>query len=620
IISSDVSIEKLPRTPDSSSKSASSVHPAPGSLAESSGISTQPQLQKRKNELRIVSSNVSLGKLANTSKSASRSKGIDTSPGKATLNHAFKSPQAAEPSPETYPSHGQPPPPKLINNKETNELHSTDASGSLEQLELSRALSVLETPPITPIPSQQAQGPAYPQIQNSGIDFGCLVSTDTSGTGSRSIDLSIPCDGSTELVLRVGSSSEVDIKLDGNDIGSYHCFVELSLKKSSNGSQSFWSRTVKIKPRVSGNWPTTVFLGGDRANLANSAVVLTPGSIVVFGAEGKHSYRYQPPLKEVPNKWLTQNFAWHPNLAPIYGLNSKANCIVYLVKTQDKAQIPAALKIIPYSRAEERPELRMMANRERRALQSIKHKHILPLQAYRDDIVEQIIFVFPQMLGGNLLGFIKSKRTSVLRQMRLSNIFAPSAARQMLGALKFLREQDIVHRDMKPENILVEETWSMETDQVPKVVLADFGLARLQGEPRDKPCTWGSRHWISPRSFRIPEVEDYSMDLWGMALILWYIIAGIPKPWGERGELPHDEPLLDWVNMDGMMSLTNQCRKLLAGILVTSPSSCMSIEEAQAHEWVNGAKTVAWTVQDDGIYNADGIELSLRELGVRDEY
>lgn len=54
-----------------------------------------------------------------------------------------------------------------------------------------------------------------------------------------------------------------------------------------------------------------------------------------------------------------------------------------------------------------------------------------------------------------------------------------------------------MHRDVKPENILLADEWSDDAEDPPKIVLGDFGISRYAGEVRTEPYDGGTLDWVS---------------------------------------------------------------------------------------------------------------------------
>ena len=108
------------------------------------------------------------------------------------------------------------------------------------------------------------------------------------------------------------------------------------------------------------------------------------------------------------------------------------------------------------------------------------------------------------------------------------------AARQAAEALEYVHAQQVVHRDVKPHNLIASDDG---------VVLVDFGVAR---EATDEPGTRG----IGTPRYMAPEVlvgEGVSprSDVYGLAATVWALLAGSPPAYGNPAPLPGVAPELE---------------------------------------------------------------------------
>jgi serine/threonine-protein kinase len=108
---------------------------------------------------------------------------------------------------------------------------------------------------------------------------------------------------------------------------------------------------------------------------------------------------------------------------------------------------------------------------------------------------------------------------------------------QILDGLSCLHQASIVHRDIKPYNILV-------TDQ-DSVKICDFGLSKLHGETRGRPRNLqiGSPFYTPPEQEKEPELVDDRADLYSCAVMLYRMLTGeLPDTMRKASQL---NPLLD---------------------------------------------------------------------------
>ncbi|KAG8991598.1 hypothetical protein FRB90_001295 [Tulasnella sp. 427] len=476
-------------------------------------------------------------------------------------SHSSLSPQDAEPSAIATPEDlqiataGILPQLTLSPTHEASGLSTSPCSPHNEQ-------STTADQPAPPPPATTARESTGPYIDTRGMNFGLLVPFNDSGMELPVIPLYLPYNRFGQKTLKVGSSATADIRIQGDGIGPIHCCLNLILRQLSWSSHE---RTVKVDRSNIGGWVTMVKRTETSEPSVDFSEVLTPGAVVVFGHGPSHKYRYVPPEPEVDFHRLKSNFTWSEELQPASGPQQPDDyCAVYFVRTRDKSKTDVVLKMISTLR----PHSVRLAHREREVLQLLDHENTIRLLACQEDIIERTItFVFPRMRGGSLLKFVRGRRVGLSEQVHLSETVAPWAAKGLLSALKFLHARQVVHRNIKPENVFLEDEWSDE--HPPRIVLADFALSRLPGEGHFQSFSAGTADWIAPSSFRNRLVADYPIDRWGLGLILWYIVAGMPRPWGYEG-LPdaQDTIRLDWSRLFNTLEITRDCSYTLSPRIV----------------------------------------------------
>jgi serine/threonine protein kinase len=127
-------------------------------------------------------------------------------------------------------------------------------------------------------------------------------------------------------------------------------------------------------------------------------------------------------------------------------------------------------------------------------------------------------------------------------------------ARQLAAALECARKKDLVHRDVKPDNILIRES-----DGVVK--LADFGLAKSvlaagrSGLTRPGDVL-GTLAYMSPEQLQSSVSADHRSDIYSLGATLYHLIAGV-TPFAAKTSieyfekiLRHDPPALSVVRRD----------------------------------------------------------------------
>ena len=163
-------------------------------------------------------------------------------------------------------------------------------------------------------------------------------------------------------------------------------------------------------------------------------------------------------------------------------------------------------------------------------------------------------------LAVNDLKTFREARRSNTRRSYLSLECIRSIGRQALSGLNYLHVRRCVHRDLKPQNILVTK-WDTKTD-IATIKLADFGLAGI-GSEYETVC--GTPAYIAPevkelererhkrvKTFRPERITTYTnaVDIWAMGKILLELLQDVPSRHVRRGKsFPvNKDPALRLVN------------------------------------------------------------------------
>src|SRR5439155_24497639 len=89
--------------------------------------------------------------------------------------------------------------------------------------------------------------------------------------------------------------------------------------------------------------------------------------------------------------------------------------------------------------------------------------------------------------------------------------------------LQYANDEGIVHRDIKPGNILI--------DKKGRVKIADFGLAKLLGKPADMTLTQsqtflGTPLYMAPEQFSDPQKVDHRADIYSLGVVFYEMLTG----------------------------------------------------------------------------------------------
>jgi eukaryotic-like serine/threonine-protein kinase len=184
--------------------------------------------------------------------------------------------------------------------------------------------------------------------------------------------------------------------------------------------------------------------------------------------------------------------------------------IVYLAHDV-RLDRPIAIKVLPPNLAAQ-PDLRERFMREARTSAKLSHPHIVPIHAV--DEVESFVFFVMAFVEGETLG----------QRVRSRGPLSPSEAvrvlREVAWALAYAHAQGVVHRDVKPDNIMLET-------KTGRAMVTDFGIARQAQAPgiTGKGEVVGTPEFMSPEQACGDEVDGRS-DLYSLGVVGYFTLSG----------------------------------------------------------------------------------------------
>ncbi|GAA2390842.1 serine/threonine-protein kinase [Streptomyces coeruleofuscus] len=145
----------------------------------------------------------------------------------------------------------------------------------------------------------------------------------------------------------------------------------------------------------------------------------------------------------------------------------------------------------------------------------IDHPHVLaPTSWAADD--DKVLFTMDLVAGGSLVHLVGDYGP-------LPPAFVCTLLDQLLAGLAAVHAEDVVHRDVKPANILLEATGTGR----PRLRLSDFGIAMRLGEPRltETNLVVGTPGYLAPEQMMGAE-PDFPADLFAVGLVALYLLEG----------------------------------------------------------------------------------------------
>ena len=232
---------------------------------------------------------------------------------------------------------------------------------------------------------------------------------------------------------------------------------------------------------------------------------------------------------------------------------------------------------------------------ETNLMQKLNHPNITKiLEMFEDD--KFILIIMEYINGGNLFSFVKKRR-------KLSEKISKFLFRQIILGIKHIHSKNIVHRDIKLENILI--------DLNNRIKICDFGIGVILNSEEEllyDQC--GTPMYMAPEIILSSKKKGYKgfpVDVWSSGIALYIMLSGtLPfnikklnkkNKNSDNSSIDEDISLSNNNNYDLQYSIINknpkhiekisdEARDLLHGLLNKDPNKRLTIDQILNHPWL----------------------------------
>ncbi|KAJ3087093.1 Serine/threonine-protein kinase par-1 [Quaeritorhiza haematococci] len=226
-----------------------------------------------------------------------------------------------------------------------------------------------------------------------------------------------------------------------------------------------------------------------------------------------------------------------------------------------------AIKVIDKTQLDEKKLSKL--NREVRIMKMLHHPHIVKLY----EVIETkstVFLVMEYCSGGELYDYL-------VVHGKMKEKEARAKFRQILSAVSYCHKKRVIHRDLKAENLLLDNNLNIK--------IADFGFSNWF-DPDSKLDTFcGSPPYAAPELFQGRRYTGPEVDIWSLGVILYVLTTGC---------LPFDGKNLQEMRESVCRGkyripfyLSDTCEKLLRKFLIRDPGKRAGVEMLTDDPWIN---------------------------------
>lgn len=178
--------------------------------------------------------------------------------------------------------------------------------------------------------------------------------------------------------------------------------------------------------------------------------------------------------------------------------------------------------------------------------------------------------------GGELKTYLANKR----------NPFTEEEAKKMLRilveAIEYIHSHNIVHKDIKLENILLNDSKNPFD-----IKIIDFGISGLLSDIGGDNIHAGTMAYSPPEIISKANLTSSpKIDVWGLGVVLYLLLTKHFPFYGENDYITFQSIIKDDLKFPKSLPLSKQVRNLLHGMLSKKPMVRYSLEEVKRHPWL----------------------------------
>jgi serine/threonine protein kinase len=159
------------------------------------------------------------------------------------------------------------------------------------------------------------------------------------------------------------------------------------------------------------------------------------------------------------------------------------------------------------------PNRRKSVKREMKIMEKLDHPNIAKLYEVFESF-KQVFMIMEYVNGGSLHGYLKMKPNRQMPELEAKFLWL-----QVVQAVQYCHQRNVAHRDIKLENLLLDETKT-------HLKLIDFGFSTCIPHERKVKIFCGTPSYMAPEIVSKIEYSGPPADIWAMGVLLYALLCG----------------------------------------------------------------------------------------------
>ncbi|KAI8577199.1 hypothetical protein K450DRAFT_253367 [Umbelopsis ramanniana AG] len=373
----------------------------------------------------------------------------------------------------------------------------------------------------------------------------------------------------------IGRSDRCELSIDHPYVSQRHCLIYILWQRSSDNVNEDIKLPVRPTVIIEDMSRNGTFINGQSMERGSRQVLKNGDHIQLYR---RAAFEETDPRQQFFKIVLSPNLV-EPKFEESYELGKilgEGNFAKVHVAIERETGREFAVKIIQKRRFASKPKLLASLKKEIAVLMGLpKHKCIMSVEKVFDD--DDLMYLVLELGGdGDLFEYVYEKQ-------RLPEAEARLLFWQLLVGLDYLHSNNVVHRDLKLENVLFEDKKEL------RIKIGDFGLATFSHKQFALTSRCGTPSYVAPEILAPASSRAYGkeVDLWSLGVMLYICLCGYPPFYADHtvpsqairsGQFTFAEA--DWKN------ITKEAQDLVSRLMTVDPTKRITVNEAMWHPWI----------------------------------